>query len=241
MTVLWISLSYIGADVQIGNDSIVYPNVVLEGKTVIGSNNIIGMNCRFVDSKCTVLNRRLIFVHTIIIASNGAAADIYTAAHHRITHIREMGNLAALSHLGFFDLYKISNLHMIRHGECFGSGACRAACKGKLAEEKIICKTLSFFRRKRQIKVEFTVQIGYYRDIQSLNLLRMQIHSQHAASASFGDQVCYQFRCDWLTVQIGYYRDIQLKNWLGGTQNDDNEKRVKKFEAVYRQCQSRTG
>ncbi|MBO5429559.1 MAG: bifunctional UDP-N-acetylglucosamine diphosphorylase/glucosamine-1-phosphate N-acetyltransferase GlmU [Peptococcaceae bacterium] len=42
--------TYIGADVVIGNDTIIYPNVVLEGATVIGSDNIIGMNCRFVDS-----------------------------------------------------------------------------------------------------------------------------------------------------------------------------------------------
>lgn len=50
VTLIDPAATYIGADVQIGNDSIVYPNVVLEGKTVIGSNNIIGMNCRFVDS-----------------------------------------------------------------------------------------------------------------------------------------------------------------------------------------------
>lgn len=42
--------AYIGADVVIGSDTILYPNVILEGKTVIGSGNIIGMNCRFVDS-----------------------------------------------------------------------------------------------------------------------------------------------------------------------------------------------
>lgn len=42
--------TYIGADVVIGNDTIIYPNVVLEGATVIGSDNTIGMNCRFVDS-----------------------------------------------------------------------------------------------------------------------------------------------------------------------------------------------
>ena len=42
--------TYIGADVVIGNDTIIYPNVVLEGATVIGSDNVIGMNCRFVDS-----------------------------------------------------------------------------------------------------------------------------------------------------------------------------------------------
>ena len=42
--------TYISADAQIGNDTIIYPNVLIEGKTIIGSDNIIGMNCRFVDS-----------------------------------------------------------------------------------------------------------------------------------------------------------------------------------------------
>ena len=50
VTLIDPAATYIGADVVIGNDTIVYPNVVLEGKTVIGSGNVIGMNCRFVDS-----------------------------------------------------------------------------------------------------------------------------------------------------------------------------------------------
>lgn len=50
VTLLAPEATYIGADVVIGNDTIIYPNVVLEGKTIIGSDNVIGMNCRFVDS-----------------------------------------------------------------------------------------------------------------------------------------------------------------------------------------------
>lgn len=50
VTLLDPASTYIGADVVIGNDTIIYPNVVLEGHTVIGSDNVIGMNCRFVDS-----------------------------------------------------------------------------------------------------------------------------------------------------------------------------------------------
>ena len=50
VTLIDPAATYIVADVVIGNDTIIYPNVVLEGKTVIGSDNVIGMNCRFVDS-----------------------------------------------------------------------------------------------------------------------------------------------------------------------------------------------
>lgn len=50
VTLIDPAATYIGADVQIGSDTVIYPNVVLEGHTVIGSGNRIGMNCRFVDS-----------------------------------------------------------------------------------------------------------------------------------------------------------------------------------------------
>ena len=50
VTLLDPAATYIGADVQIGSDTVIYPNVVLEGHTVIGSGNVIGMNCRFMDS-----------------------------------------------------------------------------------------------------------------------------------------------------------------------------------------------
>ncbi len=50
VTLIDPAATYLGADVQIGRDTILYPNVVLEGHTVIGRDNLIGMNCRFVDS-----------------------------------------------------------------------------------------------------------------------------------------------------------------------------------------------
>ena len=50
VTLIDPAATYIGADVIIGNDTVIYPNVILEGATVIGSDNVIGMNCRFADS-----------------------------------------------------------------------------------------------------------------------------------------------------------------------------------------------
>ena len=43
--------TYIGIDVEIGKDTIVYPGTILEGKTIIGSNCMIMQNCRIKDSK----------------------------------------------------------------------------------------------------------------------------------------------------------------------------------------------
>lgn len=42
--------TYIGGDVIIGIDTVIYPGVILEGKTVIGKNAVIGHNSRLVDA-----------------------------------------------------------------------------------------------------------------------------------------------------------------------------------------------
>src|SRR5471030_841490 len=42
--------TYIGIDVEIGKDTIIYPNNILEGKTKIGSNCLLYQNSRIADS-----------------------------------------------------------------------------------------------------------------------------------------------------------------------------------------------
>lgn len=44
VTIIDVNSTYIESDVQIGNDTIVYPGVMLKGNTVIGSECVIGMN-----------------------------------------------------------------------------------------------------------------------------------------------------------------------------------------------------
>ena len=51
VTIIDINSTYIEADVQIGNDTIVYPGTMLRGNTIIGSNSIIGMNSNITNSK----------------------------------------------------------------------------------------------------------------------------------------------------------------------------------------------
>ena len=51
VTIIDINSTYIEADVQIGNDTIVYPGAMLRGNTTIGSNCIIGMNSSITNSK----------------------------------------------------------------------------------------------------------------------------------------------------------------------------------------------
>lgn len=51
VTIIDINSTYIESDVEIGNDTIVYPGVILKGDTKIGSNCIIGMNSSITNSK----------------------------------------------------------------------------------------------------------------------------------------------------------------------------------------------
>lgn len=50
VTIIDVNSTYIEADVEIGNDTIVYPGAMLKGKTKIGSSCIIGMNCSITNS-----------------------------------------------------------------------------------------------------------------------------------------------------------------------------------------------
>lgn len=50
VTIIDVNSTYIESDVEIGNDTIVYPGVMLKGNTKIGSSCIIGMNCNISNS-----------------------------------------------------------------------------------------------------------------------------------------------------------------------------------------------
>lgn len=51
VTIIDPETTYIGANVEIAPDTVIFPGCVIEGKTVIGSDCEIGPNCRIVDSQ----------------------------------------------------------------------------------------------------------------------------------------------------------------------------------------------
>ncbi|MFT8347728.1 bifunctional UDP-N-acetylglucosamine diphosphorylase/glucosamine-1-phosphate N-acetyltransferase GlmU [Clostridium saccharoperbutylacetonicum] len=59
--------TYIGSDVEIGNDTIIYPNNILEGNTKIGSNCLIYQNSRIVNS---VIGEEVDIQASVILDSN---------------------------------------------------------------------------------------------------------------------------------------------------------------------------
>jgi len=72
--------TYIDVDVQIGQDTIIEPNVYLQGKTVIGTNVLITSGSRLVDS----------------IVADGAQVD---ASHFEEAEIRERATVGPFAHL----------------------------------------------------------------------------------------------------------------------------------------------
>ncbi len=73
--------TYIDKDVKIGNDTIIYPGVILKGKTEIGEDCIIGHNCRIEDSQ--IKDKVEIQASTILQSFVGEACHIGPYAHLR--------------------------------------------------------------------------------------------------------------------------------------------------------------
>lgn len=74
VTIIDPSNTYIDAEVKIGIDTVIYPEVILEGNTVIGEDCVIGPNSRIINSK--VGNNVQIQNSVIISSSIGDGASI---------------------------------------------------------------------------------------------------------------------------------------------------------------------
>jgi UDP-N-acetylglucosamine pyrophosphorylase (EC 2.7.7.23)/glucosamine-1-phosphate N-acetyltransferase (EC 2.3.1.157) len=51
VTIIDPATTYVGARAIVGQDTVLYPSVILEGETEIGKDCVIGANCRLVDAK----------------------------------------------------------------------------------------------------------------------------------------------------------------------------------------------
>jgi len=97
--------TYIEPLVTIGKDTIVYPNVYLQGKTVIGEDCVIEASVKIVDS--TLGNNVYVKMGCVITQSRvGAGVDIGPCA-----HLRPLSDLRQGVHVGNFVEVKKSVLH----------------------------------------------------------------------------------------------------------------------------------
>jgi bifunctional UDP-N-acetylglucosamine pyrophosphorylase/glucosamine-1-phosphate N-acetyltransferase len=97
--------TYIESFVRIGKDTVIYPNVYLQGKTVIGENCRIEASVKIADS--ILENDVYIKMGSVITQSRiGAGADVGPWA-----HLRPLSDLKAGVHVGNFVEVKKSVLH----------------------------------------------------------------------------------------------------------------------------------
>jgi bifunctional UDP-N-acetylglucosamine pyrophosphorylase/glucosamine-1-phosphate N-acetyltransferase len=103
VTMLLPESVYIGVDVNIGPDTILYPGVVLEGKTTIGSHCVLGHNAHIVDS--TIGEGCRIVASTIegSTLEEGVTVGPYS-------HVRAGTHIGKGAHLGNFAELKASSL-----------------------------------------------------------------------------------------------------------------------------------
>lgn len=82
VTIIDPATTYIDSEVEIGQDTIIYPFTYIEGKTIIGRNSIIGPHCRIRDSEIgeavNILDHSIIFESKI-----GAKSNVGPFAHIR--------------------------------------------------------------------------------------------------------------------------------------------------------------
>jgi bifunctional UDP-N-acetylglucosamine pyrophosphorylase/glucosamine-1-phosphate N-acetyltransferase len=97
--------TYIESFVTIGKDTVIYPNVYLQGKTVIGENCLIEASVKIVDS--ILENNVYVKMGSVITQSRvGAGVDIGPCA-----HLRPLSDLRRGVHVGNFVEVKKSVLH----------------------------------------------------------------------------------------------------------------------------------
>ena len=100
VTIIDVNSTYIESDVEIGNDTIVYPGAMLKGKTKIGSNCIIGMNCSI--SNSTIGDYTEVESSTIVESTVGENTTVGPYA-----YLRPNSNIG--SHVKIGDFVEVKN------------------------------------------------------------------------------------------------------------------------------------
>ncbi len=120
--------TYIGADVEIGKDTIIYPNNILEGKTVIGDNCLLYQNSRIKDS---IIGENVDIQSSVILESKiGDNTTVGPFAYIRPESIigksTRIGDFVEIKKSSIGDGTKVSHLTYIGDAEV-GSG-CNFGC-----------------------------------------------------------------------------------------------------------------
>ncbi|WP_244834273.1 bifunctional UDP-N-acetylglucosamine diphosphorylase/glucosamine-1-phosphate N-acetyltransferase GlmU [Clostridium sp. BJN0001] len=137
--------TYIGPDVKIGKDTILYPNNILEGKTEIGSGCILYQNSRIVDSivKDEVTIQSSVILETEIDNNTTVGPFAYLRPETKIGKHTRIGDFVEIKKSTIADGTKVSHLTYIGDAEVgsecnFGCGTVVVNYDGKTKNKTII-------------------------------------------------------------------------------------------------------
>ncbi len=120
--------TYIGPDVEIGMDTVIYPGTILEGRTTVADNVIIGQNCRLVNA--SIARGVDIWTSTIIDSSVDEGAHVGPYAYIRpgsaVGKDCKVGDFVELKKATIGDGTKISHLTYI--GDADVGAGCNFGC-----------------------------------------------------------------------------------------------------------------
>lgn len=145
VTIIDPSNTYIGADVQIGKDTIIYPGNVIEGNTIIGENCILYPNSRISDS--TIENDVEIQSSVILQSQIGSSTTVgpfaYIRPESKIGNGVRVGDFVEIKKSTIGDNTKVSHLTYIGDAEVgencnFGCGTVTVNYDGKNKNKTII-------------------------------------------------------------------------------------------------------
>ncbi|MGM9973215.1 MAG: bifunctional UDP-N-acetylglucosamine diphosphorylase/glucosamine-1-phosphate N-acetyltransferase GlmU [Clostridiaceae bacterium] len=119
VTIIDPQSTYIGIDVKIGQDTIIYPNNVLEGKTIVGEDCILYPNCRICDS---IIKDNVTVQGSVILNSQvGEGTDVGPFAYIRPDSIigknTRIGDFVEIKKATIGDGTKVSHLTYIGDAE----------------------------------------------------------------------------------------------------------------------------
>lgn len=136
---------YIGADVTVGRDTVLYPGTILEGKTTVGARCVLGPDTQLTDVTCGDGNRlNRVYAHECVIGDNNEAGPFVhlrpgTALHDHV----KIGNFVEVKNSDIGDGTKLP--HLIYCGDAdvgknvnFGCGSVTVNFDGKNKNRTVV-------------------------------------------------------------------------------------------------------
>lgn len=112
VTIINPAHTYIGLDVQIGRDSVILPGTILEGKTVIGEDCVVGPNSRL--SNVTLHDRVTVEQSVLVDSEVGSDTNVgpfaYVRPGSRIGEHVKIGDFVEIKNSAIGDCTKVSHL-----------------------------------------------------------------------------------------------------------------------------------